>query len=289
MPRLASLRLPVIWLCSAFNWPTLAASVGATPAATLVIWRSCPGAPTETVLGRVAIEPWPSATELLPLTATKAFAPMAVELWPSALAPAPMATEFVPLAVLFAPRAELLLPLAVLFAPTAELLSPLAVLFAPSAELLLPLAVLFAPSVELLLPLAVLFAPTAELLSPLAVLLSPTAVPVAPTVAEPVSNTTLSPLESSDVELSAVCARPALMPTARLTPATAINPPYRNSLSTGTLFADALSIFDAMTHTPPLTVHGQHKPMKERTISSKLIIQQSAKGNLILIFRERFI
>src|SRR3984893_2913559 len=193
MPRLASLRLPVIWFCSAFNLPTYAASVGATPAATLVICRSCPGAPTETVLGRVAIEPWPSATELLPLTATKALAPMAVELLPSALAPAPTATEFVPRAVLFAPRAELLLPLAVLFAPRAELLLPLAVLLAPKAELLSPLAVLFAPK----------------------------AVPVAPTVAEPVSNTTLSPLESSDVELSAVCARPALTPTAKLTPATA--------------------------------------------------------------------
>src|ERR1700730_1890661 len=225
MPRLASLRLPVIWFCSAFNLPTYAASVGATPAATLVICRSCPGAPTETVLGRVAIEPWPSATELLPLTATKALAPMAVELLPSALAPAPTATEFVPRAVLFAPRAELLLPLAVLFAPRAELL----------------------------LPLAVLLAPKAELLSPLSVLLSPTAVPVAPTVAEPVSNTTLSPLESSDVELSAVCARPALTPTAKLTPATATNPPYRISFSASTLCADTLSIFATMTHPLPPT------------------------------------
>src|ERR1700730_495508 len=242
MPRLASLRLPVIWFCSAFNLPTYAASVGATQAATLVICRSCPGAPTETVLGRVAIEPWPSALELLPLTATKALAPMAVELLPSALAPAPTATEFVPRAVLFAPRAELLLPLAVLFAPRAELLLPLAVLLAPKAELLSPMAVLFAPKAELLLPLAVLLAPRAELLSPLAVLLSPTAVPVAPTVAEPVSNTTLSPLESSDVELSAVCARPALTPTAKLTPATATNPPYRISFSASTLCADTLSI-----------------------------------------------
>jgi hypothetical protein len=178
---------------------------------------------------------------------------MAVELLPSALAPAPTATEFVPRAVLFAPRAELLLPLAVLFAPRAELLLPLAVLLAPKAELLSPLAVLFAPKAELLLPLAVLLAPRAELLSPLAVLLSPTAVPVAPTVAEPVSNTTLSPLESSDVELSAVCARPALTPTAKLTPATATNPPYRISFSASTLFADTLSIFATMTHPLPPT------------------------------------
>jgi hypothetical protein len=146
-----------------------------------------------------------------------------------------------------------LLPLAVLFAPRAELLLPLAVLLAPKAELLSPLAVLFAPKAELLLPLAVLLAPRAELLSPLAVLLSPTAVPVAPTVAEPVSNTTLSPLESSDVELSAVCARPALTPTAKLTPATATNPPYRISFSASTLFADTLSIFATMTHPLPPT------------------------------------
>jgi hypothetical protein len=138
----------------------------------------------------------------------------------------------------------------------AELLSPAAMLFAPIAELLSPVAMLFAPSAELLLPVAMLFSPKAELLSPVATLLSPTAVPVAPTVAEPVSSTTLSPFESSDVELSPVCAWPELTLIAKLPAAAATSIPYRSRFSESTRSANALSIFDAMTPTPQLAIHG---------------------------------
>src|SRR5262245_2466888 len=63
-----SLRTPVIWFCSplatAPSCETLAASVGKTPAATLVICRSLPMEPTDTVLARCAVELAPIATEL---------------------------------------------------------------------------------------------------------------------------------------------------------------------------------------------------------------------------------
>ncbi|KGC31909.1 hypothetical protein DP42_1910 [Burkholderia pseudomallei] len=49
-----------------FNWPTLTASVALTPAATLVILRSLPAEPTDTVLSSDATEPVPSATEFDP-------------------------------------------------------------------------------------------------------------------------------------------------------------------------------------------------------------------------------
>ena len=45
------------------NWLMLTASVGFIPGATLVMRRSDPGAPTETVLGSFATEREPSATE----------------------------------------------------------------------------------------------------------------------------------------------------------------------------------------------------------------------------------
>ncbi|KWC48838.1 hypothetical protein WL52_14370 [Burkholderia ubonensis] len=49
-----------------FSWPTLTASVALTPAATLVILRSLPAEPTDTVLASDATEPAPSATEFDP-------------------------------------------------------------------------------------------------------------------------------------------------------------------------------------------------------------------------------
>ncbi|MNM87954.1 hypothetical protein D3C81_1001490 [compost metagenome] len=52
------------------------ASVASVPAATLVIWRSAPSLPTDTLPSRSAMEPAPSATELvLPASAP---VPMAV-------------------------------------------------------------------------------------------------------------------------------------------------------------------------------------------------------------------
>jgi hypothetical protein len=164
------------------------------------------------------------------------------------------------------------LPRAVLFAPMAELLSPVAMLFAPSAELLSPVARLFAPSAALLFPVAMLFAPKAELLSPVAALLSPMAVPVAPTVAEPVSNTTRSPFESSDVELSPVCARPVLTLIAKLPAAAATSIPYRNRFRGSTRSANALSIFDAMTHTPHWPFMDQATSMNRRPSPVKVIM-----------------
>lgn len=55
--------IPVIPVSAAFNWLTLTASVGLTPAATFVKRRSVPGAPNETVFGALAIDPAPIATE----------------------------------------------------------------------------------------------------------------------------------------------------------------------------------------------------------------------------------
>jgi hypothetical protein len=136
----------------------------------------------------------------------------------------------------------------------------------PTATEFLPLAVLFAPKAELLSPLAVLFAPTAVLLLPVAVLLSPIAVPVGPTVAEPVLNTTESPLESSDVELSAVSASVALPPTAKLAVATTITAANR-SLTRSTLFAATLSMFNAMT---PPTERSQGRAIPHEWVNSTI-------------------
>src|SRR5262245_6119782 len=87
------------------------------PAATLVMRRSLPTDPTETVLGALATEPLPSATEL----------------GAEAVEPAPMAVLAVPVAVAPAPKAELWLPLATLNWPFAVLPAPLAVLPNPTA------------------------------------------------------------------------------------------------------------------------------------------------------------
>jgi hypothetical protein len=73
-----------------FNWPTLAASVGATPSATFVIRRSLPCEPTDTVLSCVATEPAPRATEFAPVA--DADAPSATELLPAASEFEPIAT-----------------------------------------------------------------------------------------------------------------------------------------------------------------------------------------------------
>jgi len=62
--------LPTIgkFLPNPVNWETLTASVGATPAATLTMRRSAPGAPTDTTLASpLSVEPAPKATELVPV------------------------------------------------------------------------------------------------------------------------------------------------------------------------------------------------------------------------------
>jgi hypothetical protein len=65
------------------------ASVALTPGATLVIRRSAPGEPTDTVFAWSATECAPSATELFPVAC--ALAPMATELFPAASELSPMA------------------------------------------------------------------------------------------------------------------------------------------------------------------------------------------------------
>jgi hypothetical protein len=45
-----------IWFCTLLSWDILTASVGLTPAATLVIRRSLPGEPTDTVFAWSATE-----------------------------------------------------------------------------------------------------------------------------------------------------------------------------------------------------------------------------------------
>src|SRR5258707_10746979 len=71
------------------SWPTLTASVWLMPGATLVMRRSPPGAPTDTVLATLATEPAPSATEFGALAT--ALGPSAAESDPVALAPSPNA------------------------------------------------------------------------------------------------------------------------------------------------------------------------------------------------------
>lgn len=75
------------------------------PAATLVMRRSLPGEPTDTVFGWVAIEPAPRATELAPMALDPK--PSAVPLVPVTEALAPMATPLSALAATyeFAPTA----------------------------------------------------------------------------------------------------------------------------------------------------------------------------------------
>ena len=131
--------------CTPCNCDMFTASVGFTPAATLVIRRSLPDEPTETVFASFATEP------------------------------SPKATEFAALACAFAPNAVLLLPVAVALPPAAELLVPDANAFAPVAVLLLPDAAALPPVAELLVPDADAFAPVAVLLVPVAAALSPVA------------------------------------------------------------------------------------------------------------------
>ena len=100
VPEYAWRATVLIWLLmppiALFNCPTFTASVSATPAATLVMRRSLPCEPTDTVLASVATEPAPSATEFWPTAL--AFAPSATALAPDATALVPIAVAIVPVA-----------------------------------------------------------------------------------------------------------------------------------------------------------------------------------------------
>src|SRR3546814_12979757 len=77
----------------ALSGPTLAASVSAVPAATLVIRRSLPALPTDTVLAWLATDPCPRATALFAVTELPW--PIAVPEAAATLAPSPLATALV--------------------------------------------------------------------------------------------------------------------------------------------------------------------------------------------------
>src|SRR5215813_13584275 len=122
-----NLRLfSLIWDCSPpicdwklaerlLSWLTLTASVGLMPAATLVMRRSLPGAPTDTVFARLAIEPLPSATELgavadAPAPSARDPAPLALLPNPRAVDPTPDAVDVCPIAVDCVPLASAPVP-----------------------------------------------------------------------------------------------------------------------------------------------------------------------------------
>ena len=96
------------------------------PGAMLVMRRSAPGAPTDTVLGALAMEPAPGATEFAPPDVTLEFEPIATLSLPAARALLPEATELAPVALD-------LKPLAMELAPDATLSWPSAVAFSPDA------------------------------------------------------------------------------------------------------------------------------------------------------------
>ncbi len=174
----------------AFNWLPLTASVlvaETCPAATLVTWRSAPGAPTLTTLvgdvpakvyetppivalavgfGAAVIEPEPSATSLA-LFAT-AFEPNASEPAPTAVAVLPKEIEPVPAAVLALPNASASLPLATLAAPIDTAWVPLANAPCPTATAPLDEAFAPLPTATLLTPEALAFVPAASALVPVA-------------------------------------------------------------------------------------------------------------------------
>ncbi len=81
---------------AAFSWATFTASVSAVPAATLVIWRSLPAEPTDTVFARSATEPAPKATALPAIA--RALPPIAIEFIPAATAAPPNAIDSRPIA-----------------------------------------------------------------------------------------------------------------------------------------------------------------------------------------------
>jgi len=162
---------PAVTDCS---WRTLTASVGWVPPATLVIWRSAPGLPTDTAAwvltvapdsasttvppARLATEPVPSATP--PLCCTTAPKPIAVprEMLVAALSGVPPASALSPTATP-PPPARAWAPIAC--EPVASAPVPIAIALVPVAWALLPIATELAP-------LATACGPTATALVPVA-------------------------------------------------------------------------------------------------------------------------
>src|SRR5438105_10593509 len=224
--------------------------------------RSAPGAPTETVLFWLAIEPAPSATEFCPVTdapAPKAVlrltpaaagiaaplptatlllpaTPCAIALSPKAapppeaLAPLPTATEAV--ATEFRPRAMGPGPLDNALSPIAIEEPPEAVALKPTAVLLMPLAVAPWPVAVAPAALAVAPLPKAELLLPAAVLFCPTAVALVPPALAPVPHWN-APAFGSEQN-----ATPAGMPKAARLPATSVVTTRRAPACAALLAAD---------------------------------------------------
>ena len=95
-----------------FNCLTFTASVSVVPAAMLVIWRSLPALPTDTVFSRSATESEPNATLLVA---------DADDLVPSAVLSVPVALLWAPVAVARIPCATEKYPDAVDNSPDAEL------------------------------------------------------------------------------------------------------------------------------------------------------------------------
>ncbi len=97
------------------TWPKLVASVSFTARPTLVITRSLPSLPTETLFGRSATELLPNATEFS--ADAVAFCPNAVAFFAVALASLPTAVVFSFVAFALLPKAEEFLPSAAEFLP----------------------------------------------------------------------------------------------------------------------------------------------------------------------------
>ena len=126
--------------------------------------RSPPGAPTETVLGALATEPCPIATELVAVACTRALAPKAepllastVALWPTATAFAVVALAELPTAVAddtlaTPPVATAKSPNA---APPLAADAPLPTAIEPVASALVPMAMALAPVDAALVPIAI--------------------------------------------------------------------------------------------------------------------------------------
>ena len=119
----------VAYSCDPFTASVLVADT--RPAATFVIWRSDPGAPTLTTLVGVA----PANVYVAPLIVPDGvgFAAAVTEFEPSATLFALLATAFWPSAT--APDALAFAP-----SPTATELAPAAVAFVPAASALIPVA-----------------------------------------------------------------------------------------------------------------------------------------------------
>ncbi len=199
-------RLLTAWFV-ALSWLPLIASVLSAeirPAATFVIWRSAPGAPTLTTLvgalpaNRYVTPPIVAldvgfafaVTELVPSATSltffaTAFVPKASEPAPAAVDVLPIASEPSPVAVLALPSATAPVPVAALFAPSATAPSPLAAFAEPIDTALPPVAVAPWPIATASSDDAVAPSPTATLLAPVAAAFVPAAsalMPVAPSL-----------------------------------------------------------------------------------------------------------